>query len=191
MNLYSRLFLRIKVEGTGNIPRKGGVLMASNHLSYWDPPVVAANSGRLVRFMAKESLFEKPFFGWYIAKLGAFPVKREASDSWAYKMSLKILKEGGKLLVFPEGTRGDWKKLGEAKPGIARIAFAGGVPVVPVLVSYEKKLELFGLNRVSLRFGKPISYDEKMGKKKEYLQEFSEKIMSSMKELDYEGRFKN
>ena len=190
MYLYARVFFRIRIESAGNIPAKGGAIIAPNHLTYWDPPLIAISTGKFIRFMAKESLFKNPLFGWYIAKLGAFPIKREASDLRAYKMALKILTNGGWLILFPEGARGDGVRLGEAKPGLSRIALSCGVPVVPAVITYEKTPKLFGRNRVRVRFGKPLHYDEKSGKGKEALKEFGEKIMSSIKELDKERVFK-
>lgn len=182
--LYLRLFKNIKIRGTENIPPEGGVILAPNHVSYFDPPVIATSiMKRPIRFMAKESLFEMLFYGWYLKKLGAFPVKRKVSDVSSYRTALRLLKSGEIVLIFPEGTRGDGKVLGKAKPGVGRIASASGAPVVPAIVRYSKNMKLFSRDDITVTFGKPMCFNSSHEKKKEEYFKFGEEIIRHIEEL--------
>ena len=94
---------RIKTVGRENIPKEGGVIIAYNHRSYWDPVMAGLTCPRKLRFMAKEELFKNKFFGFLIKSLGAFPISRGHGDLGAIKGSLKILAQGDAMLIFPEG----------------------------------------------------------------------------------------
>ena len=107
-----------RAVGLENVP-EGGALLCGNHASAWDPIIIAVclpNDSRLA-FMAKEQLFRIPLLRGIIAKLGAFPVKRGGSDLTAMKTAMKRLNEGGRLIIFPEGTRVDHQGEVEAKGG--------------------------------------------------------------------------
>ena len=115
------IFLRLKVEGTENIPKDGPLVIASNHLSLLDPPVLGTAATRKVHFMAKEELFV-PVLGTIYKILGAFPVRRGGADRAAIKHGIDILESGQVLAIFPEGTR---SKTGELGEGSARSADDG------------------------------------------------------------------
>ncbi|EAX46543.1 1-acyl-sn-glycerol-3-phosphate acyltransferases [Thermosinus carboxydivorans Nor1] len=158
LRLFFRLVFRWKVTGTANIPREGGVIIAANHVSLWDPPVIGCAMDRRISFMAKEELFAIPVFNWIIAKLGAFPVRRGAADRTAIRTAVAILEAGGVLGVFPEGTRSRTGKLGAAEPGVAMLALKTGAPIVPCAVVGTNKVLRQGqwLPRFEVRFGKPL-----------------------------------
>ena len=187
--LYAKLFLRLKVKGKENIPLDSGVIIAPNHLSYWDPPLVAVGAQRYLFFMGKESLLKKPVFGWYLKKLGTFPVRRGIADIRAFKTALRFLKSGEIVLIFPEGTRGDWKHLGEPMTGIGSLACLSAVPVVPVIITYSKKPKTFSFNNARVEFGRPIYFDQKATRDKESYLEFGREIIRSIKNLDTSGFF--
>lgn len=132
---------RVIVIGRENIPKqKGGYIIASNHVSNNDPPVVGITFGGKYGFMAKDELFHiNPIFTWLITHLGAFPVKRGAKDSSAIDNALKCLDNGRIFVIFPEGTRSKDGELGRAKSGVTLIAAQAKVPVVPVFIKYGKK----------------------------------------------------
>ena len=133
----------VKVEGRENLP-SGSYVIASNHRSYADPPLIAVTSGcSKFSFVAKAELFRNPLFGWLIRKLGAFPVSRVSK-----------IKDGRRLVIFPEGTRSKTGKVGKGKTGVALIAARAGVPVVPAGIVYNGKLRF--RSRVTVRYGKPI-----------------------------------
>lgn len=139
--LFYIIVYHIHVIGGENIPReKGGYIIASNHVSNNDPPVVGITFKGKYTFMAKEELFHmNPIFTWLITKLGAFPVKRGAKDTSAIDKALESLKEGRIFVIFPEGTRSKDGTLGRAKSGVTLIAAQAKVPVVPVYVKYDRK----------------------------------------------------
>jgi 1-acyl-sn-glycerol-3-phosphate acyltransferase len=155
--LFSALF-HLKVKGHENIPSTGGVIIAANHISNWDPPMLGTAMQRHLCAMAKEELFKVPILGYIICKLHAFPVRRGAADRTAISAALKLLKEGKVVLLFPEGTRSKDGKLGEGKPGVALIAAKAGVPIIPAAVIGTN---LIGTGKhffqnVQIQFGKPI-----------------------------------
>ena len=129
-----KLFLRLEIYGRENIPDEGPVVIASNHLSLLDPPVLGASATRKVHFMAKSELFKPAWFGTLIRKLGAFPVKRGEMDREAIKTGLTILKENKVLAVFPEGTRSKTGEIGEFKGGAFKVAQKTGAPIIPVAI---------------------------------------------------------
>ncbi|MFH1768045.1 MAG: lysophospholipid acyltransferase family protein [Candidatus Omnitrophota bacterium] len=101
-----KIFFGIKVEGREFIPKEGSFILASNHLSNIDPPVLAVACRRQLNFLAKEELFRNKFFSWLIRKLNAFPLKRQQTDLFAMRQAIKILRGGKAVLIFPQGTRG-------------------------------------------------------------------------------------
>lgn len=135
-----RIVFKITVIGAENIPEeKGGYIIASNHVSNNDPPVVGITFRGKYNFMAKEELFKNPLFAWLIRKLGAFPVKRGAKDTSAIDNALKGLENGRIFVIFPEGTRSKDGELGRAKSGVTIIAARAKVPVIPVFIKYGRK----------------------------------------------------
>lgn len=149
------LFYRIEVEGRENIPASGGFVLASNHRSYADPPLLATRlrKQRCV-FMAKEELFRNRFFGWLIRRLGAFPVTRGAGDNGVIETAEQFVRSGRVLMIFPEGTRSKDGRVGRGKTGVALIAAQTGAPVVPVGISFTGTLHF--RSRIIVRFGTPI-----------------------------------
>lgn len=140
--IFYLIVFRITIIGKENIPKeKGGYIIASNHVSNNDPPVVGITFKGKYNFMAKEELFHKnPIFTWLITKLGAFPVKRGAKDgAQAIQKALESLKNGRIFVIFPEGTRSKDGELGRAKSGVTLIAAQAKVPVVPVFIKYGRK----------------------------------------------------
>lgn len=154
--LFYKIVFLVTFIGRENVPAQGGVLLCSNHRSYFDPPALAIASPRRISIMAKEELFHNPIFGRLIKSLGAYPIRRGKGDAGAVMATLKLLAAGGTTLVFPEGTRvfnGGEKKI---NPGIIRVAIKAKVPIVPCYTN--GKYRPFG--RLKIYFGKPISYEE-------------------------------
>ncbi|MCD8180907.1 MAG: 1-acyl-sn-glycerol-3-phosphate acyltransferase [Firmicutes bacterium] len=176
---------RFKFVGRENLPKEGGVIVAFNHKSNWDPVAAGLSSKRKLRFMAKEELFENPVFGALISKLGAFPVHRGKGDIGAVKASLKILSEGEVMLMFPEGHRIKDGRRVKAKPGIVLIAQRARVPVVPVCISGKYAW----MHKITVTYGKPISLEEYYGKRleQEKIQEIADGILDSVRALDADG----
>lgn len=152
---------RIKQTGKNNIPKTGGVILAINHKSVFDPIVIGVTSPRRLNFMAKAELFKNKIFGGLIKRLGAFPVHRGSGDVAALKTAFKILDEGGTMLIFPEGGRVKKGERRKAKTGVAMIAHKKCVPVVPVFIDGDYKW----MRKITVTYGEPISFEEYRDKK--------------------------
>lgn len=144
---YLRLFTGFVVEGRENVPAEGAAVVASNHVSSWDPPVVGVATYRKLEFMAKAELFEKPFIAAVLRGLRAFPVDRERNDIGAVKEAVRRLREGRVIGIFIQGTRnaGD----AAALDGAAYLAQATLSPIVPTAVWREGRA-------FHVRFGEPL-----------------------------------
>lgn len=173
---------RIRTKGYENVPSEGGVIYAFNHRSNWDPVLAGVTSKRQIRFMAKEELFKNPFFGSLIKALGAFPIKRGKGDIGAFKGAVKILRDGGVMLMFPEGHRIKEGKIVKAKPGVALIAQMAKAPVVPVNISGKYSW----MSKITVTYGQPILLDEYYGQKLEQdkIQELADGILNSVRALE-------
>ena len=178
MRGFFHLIFRYRVEGIENIPTDGGVIVALNHRSYWDVVFAGAIIRRPLRYMAKAALFKNPLFSWLITTLGAFPIQRGKGDIGAIKSALAILNGGNVMLIFPEGRRVLDGSHPGGKPGVALIATAAKVPVVPICISGKYKL----WHKITFKIGEPI-YLTTDGKKRPdgaELQEMSDKIMNAV-----------
>ena len=152
----------LKVYGTENVPKKGGVIIASNHISYLDPPLVGAVLPRIATFLARKGLFDVPVLGWMI-KRAAFPIDRENPKPSSIKEAVRRLKKGESIVLFPEGKRSETGELTEARRGVDVIAKISKAAIVPtLLVGSDKALPFKAkwLKRadISVVFGKPIYY---------------------------------
>ncbi|MGN0679879.1 MAG: lysophospholipid acyltransferase family protein [Oscillospiraceae bacterium] len=141
VSFFFHIIYKITVTGRENIPTaKGGYIIASNHVSNLDPPMVGIIFRGKYTFMAKDELFHvNPLFTWLITKLGAFPVKRGSKDLAVIDKALESLEKGRIFVIFPEGTRSKTGELGKPKSGVAITAIKAAAPVVPVFVKYGKK----------------------------------------------------
>ena len=156
---YMKLLYALKVENADRIPETGPVIIAPNHKSFWDAFFIAAATKRPIRFMGKSELFEGPA-GRMLIRLGAFPVRRGSSDEEALETARSILRDGGLLALFPEGTRvRDPDELGIPKKGAARLALETGATVVPAAITGTENLFAGPFprpGRVRVSFGEPI-----------------------------------
>ena len=165
--LFIKVMFRLQVKGAENIPKKGAFILASNHLSYLDPPVLAASSPRRVSFMARHDLFKHPLFAWWLRRVGAFPVKRGSADISAFKESMRQLSIGMGLLIFPEGTRQKDGALGSPEMGVGFLVAKTNVPVIPVFIKgtgevLPRDAKGLRLGRITVYFGKQIPLERRM-----------------------------
>ena len=128
-------YFRLQTWGCENIPQTGPVLLAANHSSYLDPPLIALAIPRQITFLAKEELFRIPLFGRYIRWVGTHPVSRGQGDVKAMRSALKLLGENKALLVFPEGTRSFDGELQPLENGVSWLSLKTGAPLIPVYVA--------------------------------------------------------
>ncbi|HEY1276614.1 MAG TPA: lysophospholipid acyltransferase family protein, partial [Thermoleophilaceae bacterium] len=137
-----RLYFRMRVSGAEHIPREGAAIVAPNHKSFWDSFFIGVCTRRHLRFMAKTELIQARY-GKLLVRLGAFPVRRGQADEDALETARVILRQGGLLALFPEGTRvRDPEQLGNPKRGAGRLALETGAPLVPAAITGTEQLFL-------------------------------------------------
>lgn len=170
---------RARAYGVENIPRDGPLIVACNHLSYLDPPALCF-SPRRISFMAKKELFEIPVLGPAIRGVGAYPVDRQGSAKSAIKQSLAVLKGGGAVGIFPEGTR---NIAGDIQPqiGVAVLAEMSGAPVLPACVLGGNRASRLGKMKVA--FGKPLMLSGGRKATRDDLAKFTQEIMAAIAAL--------
>lgn len=178
---FFTIFFRFKIIDAQNVPVNGGVIIAANHISLWDPPVLSAACNRSINFMAKEELFSVAIFKWLITKLKAFPVRRGTADRTAIRYAITLLKNGEILGAFPEGTRSRTGELGKPEPGIAMIALKAGVPIIPAAIIGTNTVFKNGclFPQFIVKFGKAIIITEEKTDK-EILEKISTTIMEEI-----------
>jgi 1-acyl-sn-glycerol-3-phosphate acyltransferase len=155
------IYFRMRRIGREHPPRRGPLLLASNHRSFLDPFVIGTLVRRPVYYMAKRELFERRWLAWLLNGLGAFPVDRGAGDSAAMDTARAILARGDCVVVFPEGTRVRPGPLGKPRRGVGRLALETGVPVVPVAVIGTEDVRRgwrIRPRKVRIRAGAPLCF---------------------------------
>jgi 1-acyl-sn-glycerol-3-phosphate acyltransferase len=177
-------FYRLRAFGTENVPADGPVIVASNHRSYLDPPIVACVLRRPVSYMAKEELFRLPILGSLLPHIEAFPVDRKRGDVSAVKRALSILKQGKVIGIFPEGTRNRDGRV-PAQTGVALLAALSGAPVVPAFVSGTDAARRLG--RLTVTFGAPLRFGRSPGAGRALLEKWRDEIMEKIVELGKES----
>lgn len=134
-DLVGHTFWNLKLRGVENIPAAGGLIIASNHQSYLDPFAISVPIKRPVRFLAWNEALEWPFVGKVMRVLGAWPLQLEGSDPATIRRSHQWLREGGAVMIFPEGGRGKSDgSMVRFKAGAVRIALEANVPILPVTI---------------------------------------------------------
>jgi 1-acyl-sn-glycerol-3-phosphate acyltransferase len=176
-----RTAFRYRVVGAENVPLHGGVVIAANHISNLDPPLLGIAVPRPVSYMAKKELFAMPVLGTVISHLNAFKVDRDAGGTAALRASLRMLKEGRCVGIFPEGGR-NLTGTNQEKAGAAFLAAAAGVPVVPAALIGTRKLRPFG--RVTVVFGEPLRIVRNRKSDDDDLEKGAAQIMQRIRALE-------
>ncbi|MBN2899318.1 MAG: 1-acyl-sn-glycerol-3-phosphate acyltransferase [Clostridia bacterium] len=183
MRAFYKLFFRVEVYGEENIPKDSGYLLAPNHLSMYDPPLIGGFFPRMdLHAMSKKEAFDVWILKFILPRIKVFPVDRDGNDITAIKTSLKILKGGEGLLIFPEGTRNkktDGTPL-DAKPGVALIAIKAKVPIIPVTVDSTYKL----FSKIKITYHPVVSLEEYEGQKLD--SETYQKLTQSILQITYD-----
>lgn len=178
--IWCKIYYRADIRGLENIPKDGALIFAGNHRTYLDPPLMVATAKRDMRFLAKEELSKNPFFRFLGWVFDAILVKRNDKDVGPVKESLKTLKEGNCIALFPEGTRNGLEKGEKTKDGVAFFAVRSGAKVIPCGIKGGDKNN----RKVTITYGKPLDYSEyKKNKDKEVLDKVTEEIMKNIIEL--------
>ncbi|GER87238.1 1-acyl-sn-glycerol-3-phosphate acyltransferase [Dictyobacter vulcani] len=177
------LVARVHLRGRYNLPKKGPYIIASNHISWTDVPLVPSYVPGKVVYMAKEESFHSKV-GWLVRFLGAFPVKRGEGDRQAIRAAQEQLKQKKVFIIFPEGTRSKTHTLGKAHAGLGMIALRSGVPVIPVAIwGSENALKKFGAH-VTISYGEPMLLKPKGNKiTREDIADATEQVMQRIAEM--------
>ncbi len=177
----ARLTFRYRVIGAEKVPRTGGLLVVANHISNLDPPLLGIGMPRPISYMAKKELFAMPILKQLLPHLNAFPVDRQAGGTAALRASLRMLKEGRCVGIFPEGGR-NVNGTNEEKAGAAFLAAASGVPVVPAAIVGTRKLRPFA--RVTVVFGDPFTVERNRKSDEGDLEKKATEIMQRIRQLE-------
>ena len=178
--IWCKIYYRAEILGLENVPKEGPVIFCGNHRTYLDPPLMVATAKRDMRFLAKDELAKNPFFSFLGWAFDAIHVKRDEKDVTAIKESLKALKNGECIALFPEGTRNGIEKGEKLKDGVAFFAVRSGAKVVPCGIKGGTKEN----RKVTIKYGKPLDYSKYKGEKdKDILDNITNEIMSNILEL--------
>ena len=182
---YCAVYLKARCFGVHNLPATGGVLLVSNHQSFLDPVLTTMALYREGNYMARDSLFNSPWLRRLIEYLNAFPVRRNTADIAAIKESMRRLKQGRVVLMFPEGTRTPDGRIQPLLPGMFAIAKKTGVPIVPVLVdgmfqAWPRHQLLPSPGNVIVEYGKPVWPAQFEGRSPEQLMELVRQRLIAM-----------
>ena len=181
IKLLNLILYNIHVEGEENIPKTGGVVLCPNHISNYDPLAVATHLKRQVHFMAKAELYKNFIVRKVLLAVGTIPVDRGKVSLETLKESLRVLKNGEILGIFPEGTRVKNGERRKPMEGFVVFALKTKSPILPVHIEGEYKFR----GKINIKFGKPIELNEYYGKKvkPEEMSKISEKIMDIVYDL--------
>ena len=178
---------KLEAHGNEHVPRTGGALLLSNHVSYLDPFIVGTTARREFYFMARDNSLRMPLLGKVLALHNAYPVKRGTADRRALKHTISLLKDGHAVLIFPEGTRSKDGNLGKARDGVSFIIHNADVPAIPVYLAGANHLmprwsKWIRPAKLSTHFGPPIDFSEarKIEDKRLMYQRMSRMIMESI-----------
>jgi len=192
--VVAKLGFRLRTYGRENLIENGPAILASNHSSYLDPPLVGVCCRKDVYFLALKSLFERPVIGPLIAQLNTVPVDRDRGDVGAVRAMIKLLKSGNRVLVFPEGTRSKDGNLQPARAGVGLLIAKSLAPVVPVRVfgSYAALPRSGGIRFVPITvvIGKPLFFTKQdLGTdERAAYQVLSDRVMAAIAALEMPAR---
>ena len=189
-----RIYLRLRVENAGRMPRQGPAILVANHASFLDPIVLGSACPRPIHFIVLQRMYDWWRLRWFYWGLGTIPVRTEESDPKAIREALGCLKRGEVLGIFPEGGRSLDGAYGPPKIGAALLAAMSGVPVVPchiegAFAAWRPRTRFPWPGRVRVRFGNPIRFPAggKAARDREALERFSGLIMATIAGLGAEG----
>ena len=193
--LYATYF-RWRVSGADNVPKTGPVILAANHASFLDPPLVGSGLSRDINYLARESLFRFPGLGALLRSWNSVPVDRDGGGARGLKNILDRLLKGGGIILFPEGTRSQDGKLQPARSGIGLVVAKSNAPVVPVRVfgtfeAYGRNAKFPRPKRVAVTYGAPMQFEKlraeakecSKDRLKEIYQQIADEIMAAIAAL--------
>jgi 1-acyl-sn-glycerol-3-phosphate acyltransferase len=186
MKVVLRLFFKLEIEGQERIPTTGRIILAPNHQSNWDPPLVGIASERSVFFAAKRQLFDRQPGGYFLNALHAIPLDRRGFDRSSLRRMETVLDSGGVLVFFPEGTRSSSGELGRGHDGIGMLALQTRADLVPVYLTGTRgaRPRIWNRRRFKIRFGEVISVEpflESTEPRRQLIHQLSQKVMTGIR----------
>lgn len=192
MGVLCDIHFNAGVGGVENIPRRGGFIVAANHVSLLDPPIVGSFVPRQICAFARRTLWKGRFVSWWLDTVGVIPVDRDAgSDVTAIRRVIRVLQGDQGVIVFPEGTRSATGRMQQPKAGVGLMACRTGVPVVPARIFGS--FEAFGRHQplrlgtpIAVVFGRPLlpaDYDDRTAGKERY-ERAAERVMAAIAALE-------
>jgi 1-acyl-sn-glycerol-3-phosphate acyltransferase len=195
--LAFKLWFRWRVYNVERVPVKGPVILASNHASFADPPLIGCSVPRQINYLARESLFRFPVAGWYLRQLSAVGVDRDGGGAKGLKIILDRLLHGGGITLFPEGTRTSDGNLLPARSGVGLTVIKSEAPVVPVRIfgafeAYGRHLKFPRPKPIVVKYGRPMMFEELRAEAKtcpkprlkEIYQEVADQLMAEIARLE-------
>ena len=174
---YCKIVYKIRIVGKENVPKEGALLFCGNHRTYLDPPLITVTAGRKMSFMAKEELKEHALMRFLCFSFDGIWVKRDSKDIGSLKTAIKVLKNGGCIGIFPEGTRNGMEKNdGKLKTGAAYMALKTGAKIVPIGIQGEAK----PFTKNTIIYGKPLDFSKYASSK--INKEIEDKVSEELKE---------
>ena len=197
-----KFYFRWRVYNAERVPLEGAVILASNHASFIDPPLVGSGVKRGINYLARENLFRFPVMGWVLRQWQVVPVDREGGGAAGLRAILDRLLAGGAIILFPEGTRTRDGKLQPARSGIGLTVIKSTAPVVPARVfgtfeAYGRHLSLPRPHRVAVKYGQPMRFEQlraeakvcSKARLKQIYQQVADEIMAAIAKLEpYEDK---
>ncbi len=181
----AKTFFNYRVIGAENMIEEGPCIIAANHCSYLDPPLVGVACQRAIHYLARKSLLDVPILGPILPELNVIPVEQKNADRSALMGAIRVVRNGGAVLIFPEGTRSPDGKLQPAQPGIGMIVAKTGAPIVPVKISGSYKAFPRGsscprLHPVTVSIGPALRFDSLETDGRDLYQKASDRILDAV-----------
>jgi 1-acyl-sn-glycerol-3-phosphate acyltransferase len=194
--IYATYF-RWRVFNPERVPLSGPVILAANHASFIDPPLVGCGLRREINYLARESLFRFPGIGALLRSWNGVPVDRDGAGTRGLKAILDRLRAGGAIILFPEGTRTMDGKLQAARSGIGLTVIKSEAPVIPVRVfgtfeAFNRTMKFPRPRRIAVKYGQPLDFSAERSEAKtcskerlkEIYQEVANRIMAEIAKLE-------
>ena len=186
-----KIFLKLEIVGEENIPKTSAVIIAVNHSSFLDPPILGtAIRKRQVYFLARRSLFKNIFFGWILRNVHTYPIANDSIGKGGIETAIKLLEEGKAVVIFPEGTRSHTGKLQKGKSGIGMISYKSKFPVIPIYIDgtyaiLPRGSKILKPAKVTIKVGRILKFADlySVPPSKEIYNVITERIMSAITEL--------
>ena len=195
--LMYAVYFRWQIFNAERVPLSGGVILASNHASFLDPPIVGSALRRPINYLARASLFRYPGVGWLLRKWNSVPVDRDGGGAAGLKAILERLLAGGAIILFPEGTRTKDGKLQPARSGVGLTVIKSQAVVIPVRTfgtfeCYNRKIKFHLPKQLAVKYGEPMNFEALRAEAKtcakprlkEIYQQVADEIMAAIAKLE-------